>query len=58
MWRLGGQRLSNAFLSYIQAVGGMFHVVRASDSDEVLYVDDSIDLMRDLSAWFGALDNR
>jgi obg-like ATPase 1 len=44
-----GEGLGNAFLSYIQAVDGMFHIVRAFDNDEVLHVDDSIDPVRDLS---------
>jgi obg-like ATPase 1 len=44
-----GQGLGNAFLSHIQAVDGMFHIVRAFDNDEVLHVDDSIDPVRDLS---------
>ncbi|CZS95185.1 probable GTP-binding protein [Rhynchosporium graminicola] len=38
-----GEGLGNAFLSHIQAVDGMFHIVRAFDNDEVLHVDDSID---------------
>jgi len=44
-----GEGLGNAFLSHIQAVDGLFHVVRAFDNDEVLHVDDSIDPVRDLS---------
>ncbi|KAE9971461.1 hypothetical protein Vi05172_g10031 [Venturia inaequalis] len=44
-----GQGLGNAFLSHIQAVDGMFHVVRAFDNDEVLHVDDSVDPVRDLN---------
>ncbi|KAF2812262.1 uncharacterized protein BDZ99DRAFT_263678 [Mytilinidion resinicola] len=44
-----GQGLGNAFLSHIQAVDGMFHVVRAFDNDEVLHVDDSVDPIRDLN---------
>ncbi|CZS99080.1 probable GTP-binding protein [Rhynchosporium agropyri] len=40
-----GEGLGNAFLSHIQAVDGMFHIVRAFDNDEVLHVDDSIDPM-------------
>jgi len=46
-----GQGLGNAFLSHIQAVDGMFHVVRAFDNDEVLHVDDSVDPVRDLSIY-------
>ncbi|TVY37956.1 Obg-like ATPase [Lachnellula occidentalis] len=44
-----GEGLGNAFLSHIQAVDGMFHIVRAFDNDEVLHVDDSIDPTRDLN---------
>jgi obg-like ATPase 1 len=44
-----GEGLGNAFLSHIQAVDGMYHIVRAFDNDEVLHVDDSIDPVRDLS---------
>ncbi|TVY15887.1 Obg-like ATPase 1 [Lachnellula arida] len=47
-----GEGLGNAFLSHIQAVDGMFHIVRAFDNDEVLHVDDSIDPTRDLSKFF------
>jgi obg-like ATPase 1 len=46
-----GLGLGNAFLSHIQAVDGMFHVVRAFDNDEVLHVDDSVDPVRDLSQY-------
>jgi len=46
------QVLGNAFLSHIQAVDGMYHIVRAFDNDEVLHVDDSIDPVRDLSKSF------
>lgn len=44
-----GAGLGNAFLSHIQAVDGMYHVVRAFDNDEVLHVDDSVDPVRDLN---------
>jgi len=50
-----GEGLGNAFLSHIQAVDGMFHIVRAFDNDEVLHVDDSIDPTRDLSKFFCSL---
>jgi len=43
-----GAGLGNAFLSHIQAVDGVFHVVRAFDSDDVVHVDDSVDPVRDL----------
>ena len=44
-----GAGLGNAFLSHIQAVDGIFHVVRAFDNDEIVHVDDSIDPIRDLN---------
>lgn len=44
-----GQGLGNAFLSHIQAVDGIFHVVRAFESDDVVHVDDSVDPIRDLA---------
>lgn len=43
-----GAGLGNAFLSHIQAVDGIFHLVRAFESDEVVHVDDSVDPVRDL----------
>eukprot|EP00240_Pyramimonas_obovata_P004653 CAMPEP_0118931522 /NCGR_PEP_ID=MMETSP1169-20130426/7832_1 /TAXON_ID=36882 /ORGANISM="Pyramimonas obovata, Strain CCMP722" /LENGTH=403 /DNA_ID=CAMNT_0006874033 /DNA_START=123 /DNA_END=1334 /DNA_ORIENTATION=+ len=43
-----GAGLGNAFLSHIQAVDGIFHVVRAFDNPEVCHVDDTIDPVRDL----------
>ncbi|KNE67516.1 GTP-binding protein YchF [Allomyces macrogynus ATCC 38327] len=43
-----GAGLGNAFLSHIQAVDGIYHVVRAFDSDDVVHVDDSVDPVRDL----------
>ncbi|KAI9096479.1 P-loop containing nucleoside triphosphate hydrolase protein [Phlyctochytrium arcticum] len=43
-----GQGLGNAFLSHIQAVDGIYHVVRAFDNQDVVHVDDSIDPVRDL----------
>lgn len=43
-----GAGLGNAFLSHIQSVDGLFHVVRAFENDEVVHVDDSVDPIRDL----------
>uniref|UniRef100_A0A7S2P2W4 Obg-like ATPase homolog n=1 Tax=Leptocylindrus danicus TaxID=163516 RepID=A0A7S2P2W4_9STRA len=43
-----GAGLGNAFLSHIAAVDGIFHLVRAFESDEIIHVDDSIDPVRDL----------
>lgn len=43
-----GAGLGNAFLSHIQAVDGIYHVIRAFESEEVIHVDDSVDPVRDL----------
>ena len=43
-----GAGLGNAFLSHIQAVDALVHVVRSFDSDEVVHVEDSVDPVRDL----------
>eukprot|EP01038_Epipyxis_sp_PR26KG_P010475 gene10475-14076_t len=43
-----GAGLGNAFLSHIQAVDGLYHVVRAFDNPEVVHVEDSVDPIRDL----------
>jgi GTP-binding protein YchF len=43
-----GAGLGNAFLSHIQGVDGLFHVVRAFDNPEIVHVDDSVDPIRDL----------
>jgi len=43
-----GAGLGNAFLSHIQAVDGIFHVIRAFESDDVVHVEDSVDPVRDL----------
>ncbi|TPX63097.1 threonine---tRNA ligase [Spizellomyces sp. 'palustris'] len=43
-----GQGLGNAFLSHIQAVDGIYHVVRAFENQDVVHVDDSVDPVRDL----------
>ena len=50
-----GAGLGNAFLSHIAAVDGIFHLVRAFDSDEIVHVDDSIDPVRDLNTIMGEL---
>ncbi|OQR96002.1 hypothetical protein ACHHYP_17338 [Achlya hypogyna] len=50
-----GAGLGNAFLSHIQAVDGIFHIVRAFESDEVVHVDDSVDPIRDLETIQGEL---
>lgn len=43
-----GAGLGNAFLSHIQAVDGLYHVVRAFENPEVVHVDDSVDPIRDM----------
>jgi obg-like ATPase 1 len=43
-----GAGLGNAFLSHIQSVDGIFHLVRAFDDRAVTHVEDSIDPERDL----------
>jgi ribosome-binding ATPase YchF (GTP1/OBG family) len=50
-----GAGLGNAFLSHIAAVDGLYHLVRAFDSDEVIHVDDSVDPIRDLETIQGEL---
>jgi len=43
-----GEGLGNAFLSHIQAVDCIFHVLRAFDDADVTHVEDSVDPVRDL----------
>jgi len=43
-----GAGLGNAFLSHIQAVDGLYHVVRAFDNPEVVHVEDTVDPIRDM----------
>jgi GTP-binding protein YchF len=43
-----GAGLGNNFLSHIQAVDGIYHVVRVFEDEEIVHVDDSIDAIRDL----------
>jgi obg-like ATPase 1 len=50
-----GAGLGNAFLSHIQAVDALIHVVRAFESAEIVHVDDSIDPIRDLETIQGEL---
>lgn len=50
-----GAGLGNAFLSHIAAVDGIYQLVRAFDSDEVIHVDDSVDPIRDLETIQGEL---
>ncbi|KAL3895972.1 MAG: hypothetical protein SGCHY_004375 [Lobulomycetales sp.] len=43
-----GAGLGNAFLSHIQAVDGIFHIVRIFDNPDVIHVDDCVDPVRDI----------
>jgi obg-like ATPase 1 len=43
-----GAGLGNAFLSHIQAVDGLYHVVRAFDNPDIIHVEDTVDPIRDL----------
>merc|ERR1712194_132142 len=43
-----GAGLGNDFLSHIQAVDGIYHMVRLFDDPEVIHVDDTVDPVRDL----------
>ena len=43
-----GAGLGNAFLSHIQAVDGIYHMVRCFKDKEVVHVDGSVDPIRDL----------
>lgn len=44
-----GEGMGNAFLSNINAVDGILHVVRAFDDDDVSHYENSIDPVRDLN---------
>jgi obg-like ATPase 1 len=44
-----GEGLGNAFLSHIQAVDGIYHVVRAFSDEEVIHVEGEVDPVRDLA---------
>ncbi|TPX55643.1 threonine---tRNA ligase [Powellomyces hirtus] len=50
-----GQGLGNAFLSHIQAVDGIYHIVRAFENPDVVHVDDSVDPCRDMETILGEL---
>lgn len=43
-----GAGLGNAFLSHIQAVDGIYHMVRAFSGEEVTHVEGNVDPIRDL----------
>ncbi|CDJ59407.1 GTP binding protein, putative [Eimeria maxima] len=44
-----GEGLGNAFLSHIQAVDGIFHVVRAFADEEVVHSEGEVDPVKDLA---------
>ncbi|EGG15222.1 hypothetical protein DFA_10052 [Cavenderia fasciculata] len=43
-----GAGLGNAFLSHIQQVDGIFHMIRAFDDSDIIHVEDTVDPVRDL----------
>ncbi|EGC30695.1 hypothetical protein DICPUDRAFT_83396 [Dictyostelium purpureum] len=43
-----GKGLGNAFLSHIQAVDGIFHMIRVFEDSDIIHVEDSVDPTRDL----------
>ena len=43
-----GEGLGNQFLSHIQAVDAIVHVVRCFDDDDIVHVDGSVDPARDI----------
>lgn len=43
-----GEGLGNAFLSNIQAVDGLFHMVRAFESPEIVHTEGEVDPIRDM----------
>lgn len=50
-----GEGLGNAFLSHIQAVDGIFHVVRAFDNPDIIHNEGDIDPIRDMDIINGEL---
>jgi len=44
-----GEGLGNAFLSHIQAVDGIIHVMRAFEDDDVIHAEDTVDPVRDIN---------
>ena len=50
-----GAGLGNAFLSHIQGVDALIHVVRAFEAEDIVHVDDSVDPVRDLETIQGEL---
>lgn len=50
-----GEGLGNAFLSHIQAVDGIYHVVRAFDNPDIIHNEGDIDPIRDMEIINGEL---
>lgn len=50
-----GAGLGNAFLSHIQSVDGIFHVVRAFPNEEVIHEEGDVDPIRDMEIITGEL---
>merc|ERR1712050_12315 len=44
-----GEGLGNAFLSHIQAVDGIYHVMRAFEDADVIHAEDTVDPVRDIN---------
>lgn len=44
-----GEGLGNAFLSHIQGVDGIIHVMRAFEDDAVIHAEDKVDPVRDIN---------
>lgn len=50
-----GAGLGNAFLSHIQAVDGIYHVIRAFDNEEIIHEEGDVDPVRDMDIIHGEL---
>lgn len=42
-----GEGLGNAFLNHIKEVDGIYHVLRAFESEEVTHTENEVDPIRD-----------
>jgi obg-like ATPase 1 len=49
------QGMGNAFLSHIQSVDGIFHVVRGFDDEDIQHFEGDVDAIRDLDIIHGEL---
>lgn len=50
-----GAGLGNAFLSHIQAVDGIFHVVRGFEDTDIIHEEGDVDPIRDMDIIYGEL---